>query len=350
MGDVLKSCAPGCDLFFLLSAYATWERCLIMDPPMTPPEMIRRLTDAFTVNGVIGGLLQGVHEDEEHAGNRLVEQFRGQHVLMDSFLAFFVETLGLVRHDVAVNGWPKDTKNYAVAWAYYSNLFRRFRACEILSMKGYPLDAYSLMRDIKDRAFLLAGVAHGITTFPTIIGAPEISSPTDRNEYGKKGTKLRRDVEQTVTHFLIGKHSGLSPNIRQELALWDGLFHHEVHGGTISLTTELATLARGEAPNTGPTIDPVSIALYMNRSAEIGWFLLRLLPYLQVAENSFGNEWHAKDAILDESFRFMLELLGTLGKSIGDALIVLVDEKFTFRPPLHYREVGGAAPLPDCPL
>ena len=38
-------------------------------------------------------------------------------------------------------------------------------------MKGYPLDAYSLMRDLKDRAFLLAGVAHNITTFPTIIGA-----------------------------------------------------------------------------------------------------------------------------------------------------------------------------------
>jgi hypothetical protein len=57
---------------------------------MTPPEMIKRLADTFTVNGVIGGLLQGVHDDEDDVGNQLVERFRGQHALMDSFLAFFM--------------------------------------------------------------------------------------------------------------------------------------------------------------------------------------------------------------------------------------------------------------------
>lgn len=62
------------------------------------------------------------------------------------------------------------------------------------------------------------------------------------------------------------------------------------------------------------------------------------MPYLRVADNAFGYEWHAKRAVLDDSFRFMLELLGTLGKSIGDALIVLVDNKFAFNPPFHYRE------------
>jgi hypothetical protein len=210
-------------------------------------------------------------------------------------------------------------------------------------MKGYPLDAYSLMRDLKDRAFLLAGVAHNITTFPTIIGAVKLPSPADRNEYGKKSTKVRRDVEQKVSNYLIGKDSGLPQNIRQDLALWDEFFHYEAHGGGISLTTELKALAGGAAPNIGPTFDQGSFALYMNRSSEVGWFLLRLLPYLQVADNAFGNEWHTKRAVLDDSFRFMLELLGTLGKSIGDALIVLVDNKFAFNPPFHYRETDGSA-------
>jgi len=310
---------------------------------MTPPEMIKRLADSFTVNGVIGGRLQAVHEDEDDVGNQLVERFRGQHVLMDSFLAFFVETLDIVRRDIAVNGWPKDAMHYSIAWTCYSNLFRRFRACELLSMKGYPLDAYSLMRDIKDRAFMLAGVAHNFATFPQIIGAIQLPSPADRDEYGKKSTKVRKDIEQKVSQRLIGMHSGLPSNIQKELALWDGFFHHEVHGGGISLTTELRSLSGGAAPNIGPTFDQGSFAMYMNRSSEIGWFLLRLLPYLQVAEDSFGKEWHAKKAILDDSFRFMLQLLGTLGKSIGDALIVLVDEKFAFVPPFHYREADGTA-------
>lgn len=311
---------------------------------MTPPEMINRLADNFTVNGVIGGLLQGVHEAEDHAGNQLVEEFPGHRALLESFLAFFVETLDIVGRKVIINGWPKDAENYIVVWACYSTLFRRFRACELLSRKGYPLDAYSLMRDIKDRAFSLAGVAHNITTFPTIIGAVESPPPATRNEYLKKRTKVRKDVEQKVTRFLIGRNSGLPEKIIEDLALWDEFFHHEVHGGALSLMTDVAALAHRDAPNTGPTLDRGAYAMYMNRSVEIGWLLLRLLPYLQVAENSFGDGWHAKRAILDESFRCMLELLSTLGKkSISASLIVLVDQKFIFSPSFHYREADGTA-------
>jgi hypothetical protein len=43
----------------------------------------------------------------------------------------------------------------------------------------------ALMRDIKDRAFMLAGVAHNMITFSMIIGAP--ATPTsDPKKYKKE--------------------------------------------------------------------------------------------------------------------------------------------------------------------
>ena len=53
---------------------------------------------------------------------------------------------------------PHNPSNYPLAFAHFRTLFRRYGACEVLFYRGYPLDGYSLLRDIKDRTFLLAGV------------------------------------------------------------------------------------------------------------------------------------------------------------------------------------------------
>ena len=84
----------------------------------------------------------------------------------------------------------------------------------------------------------------------------------------------------------------------------------------------------------------------MNRSSELGWLILRLLPYLQMTESAFGDGWHRKYLVLDESFRFMVHGLTKLGKKIGEAFITLVDEKFSFKPPFRYFEADGSAYSP----
>lgn len=310
---------------------------------MTGPEMISSLAATFKSNGVIGGRLESVFADEEDVGRQLLERFRGNDVLMHSFLDFFIETLEIVRDDIARNGWLKGAPNYPIAWVCFSNLFRRFRACELLGMKGYPLDAYSLIRDIKDRAFAIAGVAHNVAIFSQVVGAVEPPSPMDRDEYAKRSVRIRKDLDQKVSWRLIGRNSGLSLEIQKDLSLWDGFFNHEVHGAALSLTNELLSVTRGAAPSIGPTFDQGSFAMYLNRSVEIGWLLLRLLPYLQREENAFGNMWHAKKLLLDDCFRFMLETLSSLGKSIGDALIALVDKNFVFPTSFHYFEADGTA-------
>jgi hypothetical protein len=43
---------------------------------MTVSEWQKRLSDTFTVNGLVGGSLPGVHSAEDAAGNYLVNTFR----------------------------------------------------------------------------------------------------------------------------------------------------------------------------------------------------------------------------------------------------------------------------------
>jgi hypothetical protein len=102
-------------------------------------------------------------------------------------------------------------------------------------------------------------------------------------------------------------------------------------------------MANGMANRVGPTFHEQAFAMYMNRASEVGWLILRLLPYLQIQENGFGIDWHRKCAVLDDSFRYMVHGLSNLGKKIGDAFITLVDERFSFGRSLSYFEPDGSA-------
>jgi hypothetical protein len=311
---------------------------------MTVAEWQKRLADTFTVNGLVGGNLVGVQGCEDAAGNHLIKTFRGQAVLLDSFQSFFVETLKLANQQVA-SGWPQDQPHYSVTHIFFFNLFRRCRACEILYGKGYPLDAYALMRDIKDRAFMLAGVAHNMITFSGIVGAP--ATPiSDPKKYKKETTKNRREAEHRITNRLMGERSGLPIKVQEDLRIWDDLFHSEVHGAGLSLTQELKGLVDRRIPQIGPSVFQEAYLMYINRSSELGWMLVRMMPYLQLSEEGFGTEWEAKRKILDESFRYVLEDFSSVRKEFGASFMTLVDTKFVFKRPFYYFEADGTSPAP----
>jgi len=309
---------------------------------MTVGEWQKRLADTFTVNGLVGGSLLTIHDSEDAASNYLVGTFRGQNVLLDSFQSFFIDTLMLTNRQIASGGWPKNRINYPVAVVAFFNLFRRFRACEILYIKGYPLDAYALMRDIKDRAFMLAGVARNMVTFSGIIGAPA-SCVTDPKEYKKQSTKNRKDAEHRVMHGLMGTTSGLSTDVQEDLKRWDDFFHLEMHGASVSLSQELGEITKGKTLQIGPSVVQDAYVMYINRSSELGWMITRLLPFLQVSEDAFGKDWQHKRQVLDDSFRYMLEGFGNLGKRLGVSFTTMIDAKFLFKQPFYYFEADGSA-------
>lgn len=195
---------------------------------MSVDEWHQRLAVTFKVDGLICGHMRIVDEAEDRVSHDLSTSLRGQDALLCSFQSFFIETLVLAKEEVKAQGWPKGS--YSLAFAAFHILFGRFRACEILYWKGYPLDGYALMRDVKDRALLFAGVARNITTFGKIFGLP-VSPTSEADRCGKEMTKNRKDNEHRVMQAMTGERSGLPIDVQEDLKRWDRMFDLEVHGG-----------------------------------------------------------------------------------------------------------------------
>ncbi|HUT69758.1 MAG TPA: hypothetical protein VMW89_03700 [Desulfatiglandales bacterium] len=307
---------------------------------MDVAEWQKRLEDNFTFNGVVGGNLFAIFDQERACGEYFANTFHGQCVLIDSFQGFYVETMRNARDWISANGWPKECEYYPPILVHYVIAFRSFRACENLLLKGYPLDGYALLRDLKDRCISLAGIAQNKTTFPALFGHKGIKCPTVEDWPQIK--KQRKNEEHRVLNLMIRKNSGLPDDIIVELGSWEQLFHVEVHGSTFSFTKELLDWVQGKAAlSLGPTPKKDSMAMYMNRACEVAWLLVRLLPYLEPEKSAFGGKWLDKQHILDESFRYMQQSLSKSGKKIGDAFIRFVEEKFSFGDHFFYFEADG---------
>lgn len=307
---------------------------------MEGTEWLKRLEDNFTVNGTIGGNLDDILILEDACREYFTSTFHGQSAVIDSFQSFYIETLRHTHRWITDHGWPKNRENYPLILLYYVIMFRSFRACESLLLKGYPLDGYALLRDLKDRAIFLAGIAHNITTFQLIFGLGGNEALSD--EDWEKLKKKRKAEQRKVLNAMIREKSGLPGDIVYELKNWEQLFHEEIHGSRLSFFGELGDWVKGKALlSIGPIPKELPMMMYMNRACEIAWLIVRLLPYLQPVENAFGTRWRKKHKILDESFRSMQQGLSRTGKKIGDAFIKFVDEKYSFSEPFYYFEADG---------
>lgn len=237
-------------------------------------------------------------------GFHFIKSYKGQDTLMNAFQDFFIETIEKCFDWVSKNNWPMKAENYAPILLFYIIIFRRLRACENLMLKGYPLDGYALLRDLKDRSLMMTGIAHNMATFAQFFS---LKGPVTHDNWAKT-TGERRSEELKMKERLIGNKSGLPAHVITELKRWDQLFHNEVHGAKFSFFLELGDWKqKKKLPNLGP--EPSErCAMYMNRACEIAWLILRILPYIQPEANAFGTEWNRKKEILDNSHSFICRM------------------------------------------
>jgi hypothetical protein len=306
---------------------------------MDVAEWQSRLENYFKVNGITGKPLLPVLAMESDYGRYVVETFLGQFVLMDSFFAFFIETVNRAVTLGRSKKWPPEYSTYPLVLQYYITVFRSFRAAENLLKCGYPLDGYALLRDLKDRAIFAGALAHGKTSFYKLFGSPNVQSLTSITQKEYRQIKKRcKDEERRVLNEMIRRESGFPSDVQKELEAWENLFHEEVHGSRLTFAKSVGWLQGTQPLSLGPIPDEGSIAVYVNRASEIGWLFLRTFPFLQLESDAFGREWREKYTVLDDSFRIMVQALGSKGKKIGEIFLALVSAKFTFPDDLHYHE------------
>jgi hypothetical protein len=301
----------------------------------------KRLEDMFTEDGVVGGkLLTRTIAAEQRIGVAFAEKWHGHRILTDSFVGFFAETLDEQVGFSQQNGWPRDEPYYVTCLMMYLTMYRTVRAAEALSMSGYPFSGYTLMRSVKDQAWILCAAANKMSTFPTLFGWEGLPKGEWTGAEHKKIVENRMNVERENRLKILGKNSGLKQASQVELTRWEQMFNWEAHRGLYTLFQASTKLYETQEVTFVAEPDEANDAMYVNRSNETNWMILRLLPYMRRADTPDNADWTRQWKVLDESFRQMIESLGKLGKKIADAFIEMMESKFKFDPSAHYSDPG----------
>ena len=132
--------------------------------------------------------------------------------------------------------------------------------------------------------------------------------------------------------------SGLSEKTQVELWGWEQMFNVETHRGLFTLVDDVKNARKGKVVVAGPGLDEMSDAMFFNRSNELNWMILRLIPYMRRKELIWSDEWTKKWDLLEESFRMMNEGLADLGMKIASAHLDMIETKFKFGTDHYYVE------------
>jgi len=310
-------------------------------------EWLARLDSVLTSRDVGYQTLRHVLEKEERYGADVSAQYQPHQLITDCFFSFYMETLHLTAALMRGDGASHLPAGYPSIFLIHVTNLRSLRAADIAFMHGYPLDGVALLRDLKDRALLLAAIAAHTTSLEAWLG-PMTTPGHVKLSDGKRDELRKRRIreERGVFDLMLRSKCGLPEEAKRQLKRWEQLFHSEVHGSMLTMAhlhTEWDDTTRLGA---WPTLQERPAAMYMNRSAEVHWMVLRTLPFLQLAPRAFGEKWADDWTVLDESFRIDVEALGKLGKPIKRivaAVIKLLDEKLAFSPDCHYLGAPTAA-------
>jgi hypothetical protein len=299
------------------------------------------LLATFSEDGAPGGpLLASTVSAERKAGGDFMDKFYGHRVLTDSFMQFFGETLRLQWAYNNSKGWPQNSPHYAPCLVMYLTVYRTIRASEVLSANGYVLPAYAVQRTIKDQLMILGAAANGFAHFNDLFGWSGIEGKDWTETQKAQAIKNRQKIESKVREKTIGKKSGLMTESQTALEKWDRLFNWEVHRAHFSYMRALGRLCvdRDLVFRLGPSQDDLAAAMFLNRSMELNWIALRLLPYVRRPETPASEDWNAKWRLLDDSFKFMFDGFSELGKKIAPAYYEMLQEKFEFDPETYFSE------------
>jgi hypothetical protein len=292
---------------------------------MTGEEYEKRLLQTFAEGGVPYKRAYDLHEAEGKYGQHVLK-LSGYLARSDAFKCVFFEACELLNTHCRPQVKTPLSEFYNLFMPRLTNAFHSVCGAERAAIHGYPLPAYTILRNVYDNNVLTSAALQRITTFYAIMGL----DPSRDFDPGQ-ARKNRKKEEQLVRGKMTGNNSGLSQETIDELREWDDLFDAEVHGGHLSLADSIGYM-KGTAPlPILPKWTEMSFAMFMNRHAEVCWTIHRLLPQIQPPGIRLPNSWAEKWKVVDESHELTVRALSKdLNMKIGDAFAEFLHAKFPF--------------------
>lgn len=261
-------------------------------------------------------------------------------LLFDAFLGFFGETIAHADAPEWRGRWNEFRDYASVLWEH-GVVLRQLRAARLVASGGYPLQAVTLLRDVKDKALTFCALAHRLHSLDEWLGEPQgpagaAQDLVDRARAKRAAARLRSQHQARVFDQLVGEQSGLPSRVQDLVRAWMGLFHDEVHGAKLTSTVGFPAWAAGRSLlPLYCTIEESrhAVTLYHTYGCQLAWMMLRLLPTLQLDRLAFGAEWAQYWSILDSSCReLVLAGKGDEEHEVIDAVVEFVESKFAFSP------------------
>src|SRR6516164_11332987 len=131
---------------------------------MEPSDFVKRLqATAFQVE-------LAVLTDAELSFGAQISQLKGFHALSTAFKRFFLETIAAFNQEVRPKVTAKISAQHAQLVEKLVHDFQILRAAEVTAISGYPLQGYTLLRNVYDDCVLASGAMQGLTDFEELAG------------------------------------------------------------------------------------------------------------------------------------------------------------------------------------
>jgi hypothetical protein len=264
-------------------------------------------------------------DEAEAAHSVAFAKFQGFRLLVCAFDAFIPETVERINTELRPRLQTQLPMIHALFLERLAHFTRSMRASAKLADMGYPLHAYTMLRNVFDGVVLCAAVALGITDFYRLDGLIDQQN-FDPNTYRKN----RRNEERQARLRMTGKDSGLTAATLELLGKWDIYFDDETHAAALTRMHGTDWLLGQAGLPVLPAYREDNAAMFINRYCEIAWMVHRLLPLIQLKDIQFSRPWKERWQTLDDCFLVSVESLLALGKPIGGAIVEFVQAKFPF--------------------
>jgi len=287
-----------------------------------------KIIDNFTgPKGWNGERILMLDNIEKSVLSEIISNFKGFLIIMDAFLDFLMETFKIT----IVNKKVEWNKNGPLYFCIQLISFWRLRASYIIFGKGYYVEAVSLLRGIYENVLLVTSLKQGIIDIEEVFGKLKIEESKDLSR--EKIEKIIRDninaTNSKIKEYFFGQKSNISPDSKKLLKSFERSLHNSVHKSKVNFFHYYGDWASGKKGlPIFPHYNETLASMYVNMCIWTSWMLLKILPFFLTNKESFGVKWHNKFKVLDESFREMIE---NFPKSMGKAVIELVDKKFTIK-------------------
>jgi len=283
---------------------------------------MQKLNDNFSYAGTVGGILLTVIDEENRYKEKCIEKWQGANSLSEAFQGFFLGTLNIVEEKRLAYSYDAD---FNVVIAFFWVLFKKVRASEILFMHGYSCDAFALLRPLSEHVAYTHSVVSGRNKIEDFISLS--LNKTDNKENYERYQKAMKNMNESINKFFVDEFTEIE---KYQLVKWRNFFHSEIHGYTLSFCHQMEDMyyEKSDLKKLHKLQD--KDILFLNRSLEVYWMLMKMLPYLQYEPFIFGTEWLNRYKILDQCFKENENALAEIGKDIAAVIVSLIDKKFNF--------------------